>query len=182
MLAQVDWESARRIRTGTGGLRGHAACMDSGCSTPTDRRYCLRGRRAYLCSAQTRALCSCRVHEVARWNSGGRTPAAFGGFVPEMDSGIIRARSRKGCSSDGAAAARVSRSPLGQTSLSVLAAAAHPCAACPGNPGYGVLGKVRARGSTRESGTAALTLTSYGGIPKRCLQHMWRATWTWFWP
>src|SRR5690606_35550244 len=40
---------------------------------------------------------------------------------------------------DGAAAPRVSGSPLGRTSMPVLAAAAHPCAACPGHPGYDVL-------------------------------------------
>src|SRR5690606_2996558 len=41
--------------------------------------------------------------------------------------------------SDGAAAPRVSGSPFGRTSMSVLAAAARPCAACPGYPGRDVL-------------------------------------------
>ena len=45
----------------------------------------------------------------------------------------------KASASVGAAALRVSRSPLGRTSMCALAAAAHPCAACPGDPEYGVL-------------------------------------------
>src|SRR5690606_8240615 len=77
---------------------------------------------------------------------------------------------------DGAAVLRVSGSPLGRTSMSVLAAVAHPCATCPGYPEHGVLREMWGQGFYRLGGEAASCGVAGWLIEQAGLQH-WAALW-----
>src|SRR5690606_39501147 len=93
-------------------------------------------------------------------HAGARAPAADGAAAPRLrvtagtdvqvrPLGKVRARRRsQEPAPDGAAALRASGSPLGRTSMSVLAAVAHPCATCPGCAECDVLWQLEARAST----------------------------------